>query len=73
MSKARQQSGKRRAMRTMYGSQNPEPNSTKKPGMRLQVINDFGPKKRGRKSKRRKWLESLPIHLGKTRFIYHKI
>ncbi len=73
MSKARAQSSKRKQMRILMGLQNLVPNSTKKLGMRLQVINDFGPKKKGRKSDRRKWLEKIPVHLGKSRFIYHKI
>jgi len=72
MSKARAQSSKRRAMRSLYGAVNPEPNSTKRTGMRMQVIHEWPPKKKGRKTNRRKWLERIPIHLGTTRYIYHK-
>ncbi len=73
MSKARAQSSKRRTMRTMYGASNPDVNSTKRPGKRLQVIRLGPPKKKGRKSNRRKWLEKLPMHLGASKFIYHNI
>lgn len=71
MSKARAQSSKRKAIRTMYGAQNPAPNSTKNHGKRMQVIYIWPPKKKGRKTNRRKWLETLPIHLGPTKVIYH--
>lgn len=72
MSKARAQSSKRKMMRTLYGSQNPAPNSSKRTGMRLQVINLWPPKKKGRKTKRRKWLERIPVHLGAIKYIYHQ-
>ena len=71
MSKARQQSSKRKMMRTLYGSQNPKPHSTKRTGMRMQVIYLWPPKKKGRKYNRRKWLERIPVHLGPTKIIYH--
>ena len=76
MSKARAQSAKRRMMRSFFlnGGTN---NSTKHPGKQLQVIHIHPPKKRGRKSKsqkqREKWLKALPLHIGKSKFIYHKI
>ena len=76
MSKARAQSSKRKMMRTLYGSQNPSPNSSKRTGMKLQVINLFPPKKKGRRSikaiERGKWLERLPLHLGSSKYIYHQ-
>ena len=72
MSRARAQSSKRRMMRQMFSNQS-ETNSTKHPGLRLQIINvSLFPKKKGRKSNRQKWLESLPLHLGKIKFIHHK-
>lgn len=76
MSKARAQSSKRKMLRTLYGSQSSSSNSSKRTGMRLQVINEFPPKKIGKKSdkdiKRDKWLKRLPFHLGSTKFIYHQ-
>lgn len=72
MSKARAQSSKRKMMRTLYGSQNPAPNSSKRTGMRLQVIKLWPPKKKGRKTNRRKWLERMPVHLGAIKYIYHQ-
>jgi len=68
MSKARPQSSKRRMMRQMFGNQS-ESNTTKHPGVNIPVF----PKKRGRKSNRQLWVESLPFHLGYSKFIYHKI
>lgn len=72
MSKARQQSNKRKMQRTLFGLQNPKPRSTKCTGMRIQVIKLWPPKKKGKKSNRQKWLERIPIHLGPTNIIYHK-
>ena len=73
MSKARAQSSKRKSMRSLYGSQNMGPKNSKRPGMRLQVIRLNPPKKRGRKSNRRKWLDKLPFHIGSMKFIFHKL
>jgi len=70
--KPRPQSQRRRSQRIMFGLQSTV-NGSKHPGKRLQVVLIRPPKKRGRKSKRTKWLEKLPIHLGKTKFIYHKM
>ena len=73
MSKARAQTSKRKSMRSLYGSQNPGPKNSKRPGMSLQVIRIGPPKKRGRKSNSQKWLEKLPFHVGSLKFIYHKL
>ncbi len=73
MSKSRAQSSRRKSMRTLYGSQNPGPTNSKRPNQRLQVIRINPPKKRGRKSNRRKWLDKLPFHIGYTKFIFHKL
>jgi hypothetical protein len=77
MSKARPQSARKRAQRIMMGLQNPAPNSSKRQGMRMQVIEvnkpEF-PKKKGRKSNHQKYLESLPHYMNRGQFkiIYHK-
>jgi len=75
MSKARPQSSKRRAQRVMFGLQS-QTNSTKKQGMRLQAIDIYPKRKKGRPKKgeteRLEWLKKLSFHIGKTKFIYHK-
>jgi hypothetical protein len=76
MSKAKPQSSRRRSMRRYFRDIS-KTNSTKRNNMRVQAIHIKPPKKRGRKSKaykiREKWLERLPFHIGKTKFIYQQL
>lgn len=78
MSKARPQSQKRKMLRTLYGTQNGNLKTSKRPDLRLQVIHvsKVSEKKPGRKSNsvklREKWLERLPFHLGSSKFIFHR-